>query len=80
MSQPMPPATPPTTPAAPARSEGLLPADAPDPSLQVAEEVNLDAQSDATRGIGAMPEQATPAGQPADAVAESLRPPAAKPP
>jgi hypothetical protein len=80
MSQPLPPETAPPAPAAPARSEGLLPAAAPDASLEVAEEVHLDAQSDATRGIGAMPDQATPAGKPADAAAESLRPPAAKPP
>lgn len=79
MNKPLPP-KPPPAPATSARSEGLLPADPPDESLEVAEEVNLDAQSDSTRGIGAMPEPPGPAGKAVEAVAESLRPPAAKPP
>lgn len=77
MNTPLPPKPPPSTPV---RSEGLLPAGQPDASLEVAEEVNLDAQSDSTRGIGAMPGQPGPADKAAEAVAESLRPPTAKPP
>ncbi len=55
------------------RSPGLLPADGPDPRLEVAEEVSLDLQSDATRRVGAPPSD-TPVGKPAEALAQSLRP------
>jgi hypothetical protein len=55
------------------RSENLLPAGAADQSedgrFEVAEEVNLDQQSDATRRVGQTPE-----GIASDAVAESLKP------
>jgi hypothetical protein len=55
------------------RSESLLPAGAADQSadgrFEVAEEVNLDQQSDATRRVGQTPE-----GIASDAVAESLKP------
>ncbi len=49
-----------TTPQQPAdtrqvRSDGLLPAETPDPSLEVAEEVAFDQQSERARAIGAMP-------------------------
>ncbi|MES2317147.1 MAG: hypothetical protein V4631_06590 [Pseudomonadota bacterium] len=62
----------PPAPEKPVRSEGLLPASEADPSLDVAEEVALDQQSDATRGVGAMPDD-TPVSKPADAIAEALR-------
>jgi hypothetical protein len=55
------------------RSEGLLPADDADASLEVAEEVSLDLQSDGTRGIGAPPSD-TPVSKPAEAMAEALTP------
>jgi hypothetical protein len=59
------------------RSENLLPAGAADQSadgrFEVAEEVNLDQQSDATRRVGQTPE-----GIASDAVAESLKPGAKK--
>lgn len=55
----------------PARSASLLPA-APDPQLEVAEEVALDLQSDRARQVGA-----APAGPPGDALAAALQPPAA---
>jgi hypothetical protein len=55
------------------RSENLLPAGAADQSadgrFEVAEEINLDQQSDATRRVGQTPE-----GIASDAVAESLKP------
>lgn len=54
----------------PARSESLLPA-APDPRLEVAEEVALDLQSDSARQVGA-----APAGPPGEALATALQPPA----
>lgn len=66
----------PTTPhpaSQPARSEGLLPADGPDPNLEVAEEVSLDLQSDSTRKVGAMAPD-TPVSKPTDAMAEALKP------
>ncbi len=61
-----------------ARSESLLPAadeeSAHDDSLHVAEEVNLDQQSDRVRQIGNLPEDGvrTPAGPVADALAKTL--------
>lgn len=55
------------------RSEGLLPADQSDPTLQVAEEVAFDLQSDDARRVGAMPEDAG-AAKPAEAVAQALQP------
>jgi hypothetical protein len=53
-----------------ARSDNLLPADGKtgDGRFDVAEEVNLDQQSDTARRVGA-----APAGGAADALAESLR-------
>jgi hypothetical protein len=52
------------------RSENLLPADdAGDGRFDVAEEVNLDQQSDATRRVGQTPE-----GVATDGLAESLKP------
>jgi hypothetical protein len=53
-----------------ARSDDLLPADgkAGDGRFDVAEEVNLDQQSDTARQVGE-----APAGGAADALAESLR-------
>lgn len=57
----------------PVRSEGLLPADDADQPLEVAEEVNLDQQSDGARRVGALPDD-TPVSKPADALAETLRP------
>jgi hypothetical protein len=55
------------------RSENLLPTGAPDQSadgrFEVAEEVNLDQQSDATRRVGQTPKDVA-----SDAVAESLKP------
>lgn len=62
-----------TAPAAPrpSRSEALLPADENDPSLEVAEEVAFDLQSDESRKLGSMPSEQSPA---ADALAETLRP------
>jgi hypothetical protein len=55
------------------RSEDLLPAGAADNTtdgrFEVAEEVNLDQQSDATRHVGQAPE-----GIATDAVADSLKP------
>ncbi len=66
-----------TLPASPpnqgTRSEGLLPADGPDENLEVAEEVSLDLQSDATRRVGTLASD-TPAGKPADALAQTLAP------
>lgn len=61
-----------------ARSESLLPADPDDDadsSLTVAEEVAFDQQSDRVRHLGNLPEDAgaTPAGDAAEAVGESLR-------
>lgn len=61
-----------------ARSESLLPADSDedaDSSLTVAEEVAFDQQSDRVRHLGNLPEDAgaTPAGDAAEAVGESLR-------
>jgi hypothetical protein len=63
------------------RSEALLPADddaAEDGRLEVAEEVNLDQQSDAARRVGQPPagRVGAQAGTVADAMAESLAPPA----
>ena len=56
------------------RSEGLLPAGKDDDGrFDVAEEVNLDQQSDATRRVGQ-----TPKGIASDALAESLKPDADK--
>jgi hypothetical protein len=63
------------------RSEDLLPAGAADNTadssadgrFEVAEEVNLDQQSDATRRVGR-----TPKGIASDALAESLKPDADK--
>jgi hypothetical protein len=59
------------------RSEDLLPAGAADNTadgrFEVAEEVNLDQQSDATRRVGQ-----TPKGIASDALAESLKPDADK--
>lgn len=56
-----------------ARSEDLLPADSADNTadgrFEVAEEVNLDQQSDSTRHIGQAPE-----GMATDAVADALKP------
>lgn len=65
-----------TTPQQPAqarqvRSEGLLPADEPDPSLEVAEEVAFDQQSQGARKVGAMPPDVAGA-KPSDAMAEAL--------
>ena len=65
-----------TTPQQPAdtrqvRSEGLLPADSPDPSLEVAEEVAFDQQSERARAIGAMPPD-VPTAKPAEAMADAL--------
>jgi hypothetical protein len=52
------------------RSENLLPADdAGDGRFDVAEEVNLDQQSDATRRVGQTPE-----GVATDGLADSLKP------
>jgi hypothetical protein len=52
------------------RSENLLPADdAGDGRFDVAEEVNLDQQSDATRRVGQTPEGAA-----TDGLADSLKP------
>jgi hypothetical protein len=54
------------------RSENLLPtggADDADGRFEVAEEVSLDQQSDATRRVGQAPK-----GTASDAVAESLKP------
>ena len=52
------------------RSEGLLPAGKDDDGrFDVAEEVNLDQQSDAIHQVGG-----APGGKAADAVAESLKP------
>lgn len=62
------------TPGQPVRSEGLLPADEPNASLDVAEEVSLDQQSDSARRIGALSDD-TPATKPADALAVTLRAP-----
>ena len=61
-----------------ARSESLLPADPDedaDSALTVAEEVAFDQQSDRVRHLGNLPEDAgaTPAGDAAEAVGESLR-------
>ena len=61
-----------------ARSESLLPADPDDDAdsaLNVAEEVAFDQQSDRVRHLGNLPEDAgaTPAGDAAEAVGESLR-------
>ena len=61
-------------PGQPVRSEGLLPADDADQPLEVAEEVNLDQQSAGARRVGAPPDD-TPVSKPADALAETLRPP-----
>lgn len=58
-----------------ARSEGLLPPADADPPPEVAEEVSLDLQSDSTRNIGAAPPDNAP-GKPAEALAQSLQPPA----
>jgi hypothetical protein len=62
------------------RSEGLLPADdaTADGRLEVAEEVNLDQQSDAARRVGQPPAGHVGAqpGPVADAMAEALSPPA----
>jgi hypothetical protein len=58
------------------RSEDLLPAGAADNAdgrFEVAEEVSLDQQSDATRRVGKAPEGAV-----ADALADSLKPGANK--
>ncbi|ALK97365.1 hypothetical protein AB595_12250 [Massilia sp. WF1] len=58
------------------RSEDLLPAGAADNAdgrFEVAEEVSLDQQSDATRQVGKAPK-----GIAADALAESLKPDASK--
>jgi hypothetical protein len=58
------------------RSEDLLPAGAADNAdgrFEVAEEVSLDQQSDATRRVGQAPK-----GIASDAVAESLKPDAKK--
>ena len=62
------------------RSDALLPADddsADDGRLEVAEEVNLDQQSDAARRVGQPPAAhvGTLPGSVADALAESLAPP-----
>ncbi len=65
--------SPASTPHQGPRSEGLLPADGPDENLEVAEEVSLDLQSDATRRVGALASD-TPAGKPADALAQALAP------
>lgn len=58
----------------PTRSEALLPADAADPAPEVAEEVSLDLQSDASRRVGAAPPENAP-GKPAEALADALQPP-----
>lgn len=57
----------------PARSEGLLPADAPDPNLEIAEEVAFDLQSDQARAVGAMAPD-TPVSKPAEALQQALQP------
>ena len=57
------------------RSESLLPADdAADGRYDVAEEVSLDQQSDATRRVGQ-----PPTGNAADGLADALKPDASKP-
>jgi hypothetical protein len=57
------------------RSDNLLPADdAADGRYDVAEEVSLDQQSDATRRVGKPPK-----GIASDALADSLKPDSAKP-
>lgn len=55
------------------RSEGLLSAHDADQPREVAEEVNLDQQSDGARRVGAAPDD-TPVSKPADALAKTLRP------
>lgn len=56
----------------PVRSEALLPADQPDPALEIAEEVAFDLQSDEARKVGSMPPD-VPTAKPSEAMAEAMK-------
>ena len=63
------------TPGQPVRSEGLLPAAPDDPAPEVAEEVNLDQQSERARRVGAAPDVPVPEEPLDEALKERLPPP-----